>query len=273
MFLESRRSYLFVPAIRPDRIEKALASDADAVIVDLEDAVAQDEKEHARRLLGSFLSTSTGSSVIVRINSDSDELDRDISLCAELPGVDGIMLPKVESADDIRQVARLGKPVWPLIESAKGLLNISGIASAPEVAGLSFGALDLAVDLNIDPGTEGASVFYNQCRYQLVVVSRACALPAPVETVIPEIHDASKIEKAARTAAEMGFSGMMCIHPNQVPIVNNAFTPAQKLVEWAVQVTEASKVNSGSFQVDGQMIDAPVIHRASMILKRANRTL
>ncbi|WP_416139165.1 HpcH/HpaI aldolase/citrate lyase family protein [Halomonas sp. HK25] len=273
MFLESCRSYLFVPATRPDRIEKALAGDADAVIVDLEDAVAEDQKESARRLLQGFLAASTGSRVIVRVNAGGEELARDIELCAELSGVDGIMLPKAEGIDDIRKVAGLGKPVWPLIESARGLLSINEIASAPEVAGLTFGALDLAVDLNIDPASEGAAVFYNQCRYRLVVASRACGLPAPVETVIPEIHDAGRIEKAVRTAAEMGFSGMLCIHPNQVSIVNSAFTPDQSLVEWAGRVIEAAKVNSGSFQVDGQMVDAPVINRASMILKRANRIL
>lgn len=273
MFLESCRSYLFVPATRPDRIGKALAGAADAVIVDLEDAVAEDQKDEARRLLQEFMAASTGARFTVRVNAGGEALARDLELCAELPGVDAIMLPKVESIEDIRRVAGLGKPVWPLIESARGLLGINEIAAAPEVAGLTFGALDLAADLGIDPASEGAEVFYNQCRYRLVVASRAYGLPAPVETVIPEIHDTARIEKAARMAAQMGFSGMLCIHPNQVSIVNGSFTPDQGLVEWAGRVVEAAQVNTGAFQIDGQMVDAPVIHRASVILKQANRTL
>ena len=269
-----QRSLLFVPGTRPDRIAKALASGADIVIVDLEDAVALEEKASARQALEQFLNSTPGVTFIVRINADDgneeENFQQDLALCTKFPAITGIMLPKTESPEQIAKASSSEKPIWPLIETAQGLISLSQIAASPGVERLVFGALDMATDLNLEPGSSGAEAVLDHCRHQLILHSRAQSLPSPIESVIPEIKDLRKVEIAAQKAVEMGFSGMLSIHPNQVLTIHNAFAPDEKTLQWARCVVEESKLRGGAFQFEGQMVDAPVLSRARAVLARAN---
>lgn len=267
----SLRSLLFVPATRPERIAKALAGEADAVIVDLEDAVAAEAKEEARRALDDFLTHAPQTRLLVRTNAaQSPEFSRDLALCARHAGVAGIMLPKADGAAEIERVhAASGKPVWPLIESAGGLVELPALARARGVARLSIGALDLAADLDLIVGSEGAEALLDQCRLQLVVHSRAAGLAPPVESVIPDIEDLDRVARVARRAAEMGFGGMLSIHPRQLAPIHRAFVPGDDEIAWARGIVAAAETNGGAFRLDGRMVDAPVIARARRLLTRA----
>lgn len=268
-----QRSLLFVPGTHTHRITKALDSDADTVIVDLEDAVAPADKATAREALAHFLATSPAMSLIVRVNAathdDTDHFQRDLALCTDYPAVMGIMLPKAESAEQVALAARSGKPVWPLIETARGITALAEIAAAPGVARLVLGALDMTTELNMEPGSAGAESVLDHCRHQLLLHSRAQALPPPIESVVPEIQDLSAVSQTAQKAMEMGFSGMLCIHPRQVAAIHAAFTPDDAALEWAQRVVALAAKQGGAFQLDGKMIDAPVIARAETLIARA----
>lgn len=264
------RSALFVPANRPERIPKALDSGADIVIVDLEDAVAPEAKPEARRALEAFLEQSQEKAVWVRINAaDTADFDTDLALCRDRPGIAGLVVPKAETTETLAQANALGLALMPLIESAKGLQALPELARSPGVVQLSFGALDLGLDLGIEPGSEGGDWMLNQARYQLLLQSRLAGLAAPIETVHPEFRDMAVVERAARLAVEMGFSGMLCIHPRQVAVVNDAFQPTPDQLDWATRVIEAAKRDAGAGQIDGQMIDAPVMARARRLIASA----
>ncbi|MDO6459656.1 CoA ester lyase [Granulosicoccaceae sp. 1_MG-2023] len=265
------KTMLFVPASRPERIPKAVASNASAVIIDLEDAVPEEAKEAARDATDLFLTAYTGAPVYVRINAcGSAYFEADLALCAKHAKVGGIMLPKAESAADIDAVSGAGKPVIPLIESASGLLALAAIASRPAVSRLSFGGLDLCDDLGVESGTDGADAVLDQCRYQLLLHSRAAGLAAPVDTVFPVFDDEGAVLARARHARNMGFSGMLCIHPKQIAPVRAGFSPGPAQLAWAKKVVEAAAAGDGAFKVDGQMVDAPVIAMARTILARAD---
>ena len=221
------RSALFVPATRPDRIPKALASGADAVIADLEDAVAPEAKEQARDALAAFALENPGAGILVRINApDTAEFERDLALCARCEAITGIMVPKAERPEDLRRVVRDSeKPVWALVESARGVNRVADIARIPGVERLSFGALDLALDLDLLDGHAGAEAILDQARYAMVLQSRVAGLPAPLAGVCPAIKDSDAVTRAAERARAMGFGGMLCIHPAQIEPVHRAFAP------------------------------------------------
>ncbi len=264
------RSALFVPGNRGERIPKALASGADAVIVDLEDAVASAAKAEAREVIRAFLDTTPAARVLVRINAAGvDGHEADLALCTH-PGVAAVMLPKAETASAVGHAAAVsGKPVWPIVESAAGLLALPELVCVPGVARLALGSLDLALDLDLVPGSEGAERMLDQARFALLVQSRAAGLTAPIDGVFPVLDDTAGLSRAARHARAAGFGGMLCIHPRQVGMVNAAFTPSAAELDWARRVVEASACGEGAFAVDGQMVDAPVLERAQRILRRA----
>lgn len=264
------KTMLFVPASRPERIPKAIASDAGAVIVDLEDAVPVDAKDSARESLEAFLRGHDGARIFVRINARGTAgFEADLALCARQANVVGIVLPKAESAEDVRVVAGAGKSIIPLIESARGLVALNEIAAVPEVDRLSYGGLDLSDDLGLEGNTGAAETVMDQCRYQLLVSSRAAGLLSPIETVFPVLDDEEALLRRARRARNMGFAGMLCIHPGQIAPVQAGFSPEPDQVEWARKVMEAARSGGGAFKVDGQMVDAPVIAMARSILERA----
>ncbi|WP_268800584.1 HpcH/HpaI aldolase/citrate lyase family protein [Pseudomonas huanghezhanensis] len=263
------RSALFVPGSRPERFAKALAAGADAVIVDFEDAVEEPLKRQARDNLGAFLLGNAQASVWVRVNApDHVEHAADLAFCKQQAGVAGVLLPKVESAAHVAAVWQTGKPVWPIIESAKGLLALAQIAGAEGVERLSFGGLDLALDLNLNTGTPAAQAFLDQARMSVQLHSRGADLLPPLDGVFPAIADLDGLHRATRHAYDMGYGGALCIHPTQIPVIHAALAPSAEDLSWAHNVVQASAVakGAGAFQLEGQMIDAPVLLRAQRLL-------
>ena len=266
------RSALFVPGSRPDRFAKALAAGADAVIVDFEDAVEEPLKRQARDNLAAFLSDNTQASVWVRVNAPTHaEHADDLAFCEQYAGVAGVLLPKVESAAHVAAVWQTGKPVLPIIESAKGLLALEQIARSPGVERLSFGGLDLALDLNLNSGTHAAQTFLDQARMSVQLHSRGADLLPPLDGVHPAIGDPQGLHRAIRHAYDMGYGGALCIHPAQVPVIHAALAPSIDDLNWARKVINASAAakGAGAFQLDGQMVDAPVLLRAQRLLALA----
>jgi citrate lyase subunit beta / citryl-CoA lyase len=260
------RSYLFVPGNRPDRYAKACAAGADAVIVDLEDAVPAPEKPGARESLARWLNPAQP--VHVRINSAATSwFEEDAALCRQ-PGVAAIMLPKTEGADDVRRVEDItynAAPVLALIETARGFANIAGIAE--RVTRLVFGALDFQLDLGIRGDTDELLYF----RSQLVLVSRLAGLAPPVDGINTEIDDPERLRSATLRAIRLGFGGKLCIHPKQIPHVNGCFRPTEEDVAWARRVIEAANASQGgAVAAQGEMVDRPIILRAERILKEAD---
>lgn len=263
--MNAPRSYLFVPADRPERIAKALASGADAVIVDLEDAVAPQAKPAARAQLQQWMAGADARPVIVRINSaDTGWFTDDLALCSH-PQVAAVMLPKAERAQDIARAAAAGKPVLPLVETAVGIDQLRLIARAPGVQRLVFGSIDFQLDLGIDGEGEELLFF----RSQIVLASRLAQLQPPVDGVSTAIDDAALLAADSDRARRLGFGAKLCIHPRQVAAVNSAFTPSDEAVHWARRVLQAAEGAGGAaVALDGKMIDKPVILRAQAILAR-----
>lgn len=264
------RTALFVPGSRPERFAKALASGADAVIVDFEDAVEASLKAQARENLESFLDANPEARVRVRVNAAGDpQQAADLELCGRLPGVTGILLPKAERAMQVRIAASSGKPVWPLIESARGLLALGEIAACEGVERLTFGGLDLALDIGMSSGTQAAAVVYDQVRLSLLLHSRVNDLQPPLDTVFPAFDDAEGFAATIRHGRDLGLLGALCIHPRQVAVAHAALAPGADELDWARRVVEAAQGGAAAFQVDGQMVDAPVLARARRLLASA----
>jgi citrate lyase subunit beta/citryl-CoA lyase len=262
-----KRSWLFVPGNRPERFEKALAAGADAVIVDLEDAVAPPDKAAAREALSGWLNAAQP--VLVRINAAGTEwFDEDLAL-AGMPGVAGVVLPKAESVGDIERLLAAGAiAVLPLIESALGLHHALELARAPQVERLLFGSIDFSVDLGMEENDEALQPF----RAQLVLASRLAGIAAPVDGVTTTLDDAERILQDTRRARRDGFGGKLCIHPKQVAAVNAAFMPAPDEIAWAERVLEAAAAAQGAaVAVDGKMVDRPVILKAQAIREEARQ--
>lgn len=264
------RSALFVPANRPDRFPKAIASGADAVIVDLEDSVAPDDKSTARNALARYATEHPQARLWVRINDGATSwFDDDLAMCRELPGVVGIVLPKAQAAEHVYKVSGAGKPLIPAIESAEGLRVLDAIAGANGVVRLTFGILDLLVEFGSRPGTEGAQIVLDQVRFQILQASRMNGLADPLDTVYADFSDAEGLEKAAVLARDMGFGGMLCIHPKQVPVVHQVYQPLPEELDWAQRVVDhADGTGEYTFRLDGRMVDLPVIERARRVLER-----
>lgn len=264
-------SALFVPGNRPERFDKAVQTGADVVIVDLEDAVEDSTKPQARAYLQKWLGDNPAQRVVVRVNVAHHPMHTaDIAFCAAAPNVRAIMLPKAERTQDILAVAQSGKPIWPLIETPLGLAHLDDIAALPCVERLTYGAMDLALELGLKvPGTTAQRIL-DQVRYELVLRSALHGLPAPLETVFPDVRDMTGFSKYAQDAKDMGFGGVLAIHPSQVAIANQAFTDTQEQLQWARSILALAKTAHGAFEVDGTMIDAPVIAKAQRLLANTN---
>jgi len=265
--LPSVKSALFVPGNRPERFSKAFATGADRIIVDFEDAVEEGLKRQARHNLQAWLELNPTARLMVRINAfDHPEFCADLDFCNAHSGVVAVLLPKTESREQIEQVTARGMHVWPLIESAKGMEAIAEIAQATNVERLTFGALDLGLDLGLRSNTAGATRMLDQVRYKLLLHTSLASLARPVETVYPTIDDLEGLEAFASSALQMGFGGMLCIHPSQVSIADRIFSPTDHEIEWARKVLAATQQNSGAFRLDGRMVDAPVLSQARRLL-------
>ncbi|CAG0993463.1 (S)-citramalyl-CoA lyase [Anaerolineae bacterium] len=283
------RSHLYAPGNNARLLAKVFSAGADAVVLDLEDAVPPSEKIRARELVAETLRQRSGkieTITFVRINHPSSGLAEDDIRAVVQPGLSGLRLPKVEDAGMVRQVSDWvekaeganGLPVGSVvfictIESAVGVFRAYEIATAhPRVMALGFGAADLARDLGIIPGPEGHETLY--ALSQLVIASRVAGLRPPIDSVYRYLDDSTGLEKSARQAKALGLFGKSAIHPKQVPIINAVFTPteaeivdARKIVALAQETETQGK---GAVQNSrGEFIDVAVVRRAQGILTLA----
>jgi citrate lyase subunit beta/citryl-CoA lyase len=275
--LASARSFLFVPANRPERFAKALASGADAVIIDLEDAVSPAEKSSARGQLADGLaqrSTADRARLVVRMNAPGTPFhDDDLILLQQLAaqGLAGVMVPKAETVDNLRRVATAIGPagaLLPLIESVAGLDAADALARAPQVLRLAFGNLDFQADLGLACAPDEAELV--PVRLAVVLAARRALLPAPVDGVTPGTQDMAQLQLDAARAQRGGFGGKLCVHPAQVAGVNAAFSPSAVQLEWAQRVLAAfDAAGGGVFSLDGRMVDAPVVRLAQRTLAQS----
>lgn len=268
------RSFLFVPATRPERYAKALASGADAVIIDLEDAVAPADKAAARQMLAQAwpdLPAAQRGRVLVRLNASGTAWHGDDLALLGTLGVAGVVLPKAESTADLARVAAaMGAAcaLLPLIESVAGLDAVDALARSPGVARLAFGNLDFQADAGMACGPDEPEL--TAVRLALVLSSRRAALAAPVDGVTAATQDATQLQCDALRSRRGGFGGKLCIHPSQVAGVNAAFTPSPAEMDWARRVLAAFEAAGGGvFSLDGRMVDAPVLRQAQRTLAQA----
>lgn len=257
------RSYLFVPGNRPERFAKALASGADAVIVDLEDAVPPEQKDAARASVAAWVAAARP--VVVRINAaDTPWFAGDVALCrAAGSAVAAVMVAKAEQAEALAPLVALRVPLLPLIESAVGFENARAIAVVPGVQRLAFGAIDFQLDLDLQAGYDELIYF----RSQLALVSRLANVESPIDSPSVAIDDPAAVEREARAARRLGFGAKLCIHPRQIEPVHRSFSPSDAEVAWAQRVMQVAETSGGAaVALDGKMVDKPVISKAHAIL-------
>ena len=269
-------TFLFVPASQPGRLAKALASGADGVIAAWEDAVAPGDKPAARAALEQAvqaLPAADRARLLVRVNAfGSAWFDGDAQALARLvrAGMAGAVVPKAESADVLRQVARAAGPqcaLVPLVESVAGMDALDALCAAPQVVRLAFGHLDFQVDAGMQCAQDEGELL--PTRMAIVMASRRAGLAQPVDGVTVETRDAARIEGDAHRALRMGFGAKLCIHPAQVPLVNGVFAPRAEAVEHAQAVVQAMQAAQGGVcVVGGKMVDAPVLRLAEQTLAR-----
>src|SRR5947209_1410625 len=261
------RSYLFAPGHNEKLLGRVFDVGADAVMLDLEDAVPPHAKAQARSMVANALAERPA---WVRINAVGTELAAvDLDAVAGLAA--GIRIPKVESASDVRWV-RDRAPDTPLIcaiESARGILAAQEIASSPGVRHLSLGGIDLRRDLGATDGN--LQTLY--ARSHLVVVSRAAGLDPPIDSVYAHLDDDAGLRAQAEFARSLGFFGKSAIHPRQLPVLHDVFTPSAEELEWAQVVLDAFDAAAGEAVrlPDGEFVDPPVADRARRVLNLAHR--
>ena len=267
------RSWLYVPGNRPDRFDSAAASGADAVVIDLEDAVPPTAKDAARQAAAAYAARAAGVALYVRINNPRSPWTRDDVAAVASPTLAGIRVPKVQDADEVRTVAGwlhdAGAPVplHCLIESALGVERAYDICRAdPLVAGLVLGEADLAADLGTSDD-DGLRYARSRC----VVAARAAGLPPPVQSVFPNVRDLDGLRASCEQGRRLGFLGRSAIHPRQVPVINAAYTPSAAEVADARMLLESSQRRDGEAFLlpDGRFVDAAVVEQARRTLALA----
>lgn len=260
--------FLFVPGDRPERFAKAVAAGADAVIIDLEDAVSASAKESARQgLVDASPAINSASPVFVRINAFGTPWhDADLAAVAAL-AIDGIVLPKAERVTDVAAVRALlgdGMHIIAIIESARGLAAVDEMAGAADR--LAFGSVDFATDLGSAHSRDALVL----ARSRIVLAARLAGRPAPIDGVTLSIKDRQEIEDDARYGASLGFGGKLLIHPNQIVPARKGLAPSVEEADWASRVV-ASAEDGAARAIDGAMVDAPVLARARQILRSHQR--
>ncbi|TBO60938.1 CoA ester lyase [Streptomyces kasugaensis] len=274
------RSWLFVPGDRPERFAKAAAAGADEVICDLEDAVAPEHKDAARREVTRRLAPGRrqrqpqgqgpgrgGGFAYVRINgADTAQYAADVATVAEAPGLRGVVLPKSEQVDQLHAlIAALPRHarVIALVETALGVHQATALARVPGVHRLAFGSVDFALDV----GARDEPEPLRYARSRLVLASRVAGIAAPLDGVTTRLDAPDVLAADARAARGMGFGGKLAIHPAQIDGINAAFGPTPREREWAERVLAAVREAGGSaIRVDGQMIDRPRVELARRLL-------
>lgn len=278
------RSLLFAPGNHHRRVEKAMSLDADAVILDLEDAVATAEKPAARDVVAAALERPRSGLLYVRINAVETEFCYGDLVTVVRPGLDGIVLPKVESATSLatidwllaqlerdRGLPRGGTDLIPIVETALGIQQIATtLAAGTRVRRIAFGAGDYTLDVNMTWSRNETELAH--ARTAIVTASRASGIDAPLDTVWVDLNDPEGFEASVRTAMAYGFQGKMCIHPNQLAVVNRVFTPSDAEIAFAERVmtafSRAEAGGSAAIQVDGKFVDYPIVYRAQRVLQK-----
>ena len=267
------KTWLFVPGNESEMVRKALASSADVVIVDWEDAVAGSQKEHTREVTHASLANAPSRPrAILRINSfKSAEYANDIAALGDLP-VSAIMLAKVSAPEEVQQLANLGHPVIPLIESALGIENAYQIAKAhPLVERLVLGTMDLMADLGAQWEPDGLS--FQHLRSRVLIAGRAAGLAGSIDGVYPLLGDLDGLHREAMTARKLGFVGKLVIHPRQIEVVRRVFSPTPEEIEDAKQTIaafgEAVAAGRSAIRIGERLVDPPMVLWAQNILRMA----
>ena len=268
-------NFLFVPGTRPDRFLKALDSGADTVVLDLEDAVAEEEKVNARNAIRAAWPSFTEEQkqrLAIRSNSPGSKFySADLILAQDL-SVTCLVIPKSESLDQMNGAAAIlpDTAIVPMIETAIGLSKINEIANSNQVLRLALGNLDLQADLGMVCDQEETQL--QTARFQIVLASRLARIAPPIDGVTTSTDDVSRITDDAQRAKSMGFGGKLCIHPKQVPIVKATFMPTADEITWANRVIEADTASKGAtVKLDGRMIDRPAVLLARRTLAIAGK--
>jgi citrate lyase subunit beta/citryl-CoA lyase len=285
------RSLLFAPGNVPRRVEKALTLDADVVIVDLEDSVALADKEATRKPVAEALSRPRSGRGYVRVNAPSTPFCYGDLVATVHTGVDGVVLPKVESAADLHAIDWLlaalererGIPegsldLIPQIETAAGVQRIDRVLQARSlrpyrdpwrVKRVAFGAADYAHELGLSVGLEEEELA--DARARIVLSSRSAGLEGPIDSPWFHFREPAAFERALERSRRCGFQGRLCVHPDQIGPVNRAYLPSDEELARAERIVaafkEAEARGAAAIQVDGQMIDYPVVYRAQALLE------
>jgi citrate lyase subunit beta/citryl-CoA lyase len=287
--LRLRRSLLFVPGAEPRKIERALQAGADTLLLDLEDSVAPEQKAEAREHVAAALRAGGfgDTEAAVRVNAfGTPHFEADVEAVVG-GGARVILLPKSE---DPEQLERVVETVWAvesgrlgpgestklllLVESPAGIANASAVARAtPRTEALCFGHADFSLSMGLAEADASRGIGYH-ARCSLVIAAKACGV-APIDSIVLSVKDEKAIREDAALGAALGFEGKLCIHPRQVEIVNEVYTPRPEQVEYALRVTEAWQraraEGRGVFSLDGRMIDAPLVTVQQRVLERARR--
>lgn len=269
------RSYLFVPATKHHMISKALESKADAIIIDLEDSVAHMEKENARLKLAHVIGMNK-KRILLRINDFNSPFWQSDILSAIEIGINRIMIPKAESAENIEEICKFINnesqemmEIIPLIETAKGIHFTYEIAKSNIwVLKLAFGSIDYSLDIGCELSTSGMELLY--ARSKIVNESRAAGLQSPIDTIYPDLNNIAGLKESALHGKYIGFKSKMIIHPNQIDIVNDVFSPTEKELKDAQKLVrvfeEAENKGNASIRYQNQLIDYPMYKKAKTLL-------
>lgn len=284
------RTALFVPGNRPDRVDKAVRAEADAVIIDLEDAVPHALKKEARQFACEKIMQYKSRNIFVRINALDSEFMRDDLETVVVEDLSCIIVPKIECGNQVRKIdqylfkeeKRKGiEPgtvsIMPLVESASAVEHVFQIASTRtdpnRLFTLAFGAADFTLDMGIAMTTTGEELLYP--RAKIAIACRAAGIAPPLDTpFMVDIKNIEALEADANTARRLGFQGKLCIHPVQVAPCNRLFSPSEKEIEFAKKVIarfgQAEAEGSAAIELEGKFIDYPLVHRSKQILTLSN---
>lgn len=272
------RSLMFTPGTNKERLLKSVSSEADALLWDLEDAVHPDEKAAARAVIKEALDEledKPAKPIFLRVNQYGTEWYTEDVKLARHENVNGIMLPKAESAQQVQEtwegMGASGELIV-LVETAVGIVRLEDIFSNPNVSGVAFGAIDYAVDADLTLTEAGLEAIY--ARSRIVTYAKAAGVEGIYDTVFADIHNTESLQKRAVSARALGFNGQMAVHPKQLETIHEVYSPSREDIDWAVKVlhhAEHEAKGAGVFMLDGKMVDRPIIEKAKQIYSAAER--
>jgi citrate lyase subunit beta / citryl-CoA lyase len=274
--LSHARTLLFVPANRPERFEKAARSGADAIILDLEDSVPTADKAAARENVAASWTQllRQGVPVVVRINAQGSAAGSDdLAALAKLPGLAAVMVPKVESTEMLEQVrsALKGIAMLPLVETAAGFDAVKSLAGASGVLRLVVGDIDFLADMGMSCDEQEAELI--PLRFAVAMATRLHGLAPAIDGVTVQTGDERRLRDDTLRARRFGFGAKLCIHPQQIAVVHDALAPSPAELDWARRVVETDLASEGAaVQLDGRMVDLPVVLQAKRLLAQVRRS-